>query len=61
MPCMPVSELILLPALCLRGMPLGVGIPDLSIDMRRPTGVAELLPSLRPSGSSRMVLDKDRE
>jgi hypothetical protein len=61
MPCIASSELVLLPALCLRGRPLGVGMPDLSIDMRRPTGVAELLPSLRPSGSSRMAPDKDTE
>lgn len=59
MPCVPISELVLLPVLCLRGMPLGVGIPDLSVDTRRPTGVTELLPSLRPSMSSRMDMDKE--
>ena len=38
--------LVLRPALCRLGSPLGVGMPVLSIVMRRASGVATLLPSL---------------
>ena len=55
-------RLVLRPALCRRGIPLGVGMPDLSSVMRRATGVATLLLSLLLSASvSRSALDMDAE
>jgi hypothetical protein len=63
MPYSPMLELALRtpPPLCRRGIPLGVGIPDLSTDIRRGTGVTGLCPSLSPSASSRNPLDSDME
>lgn len=58
----PSPELVLRPALCRRGIPLGVGMPDLSNVMRRAIGVAALLPSLWFSASaSRIAFDTDAE
>jgi hypothetical protein len=55
-------RLVLRPALCRRGIPLGVGIPVLSSVMRRATGVATLLLSLLLSVSvSRSVFDMEAE
>lgn len=55
-------ELVLRPALCLRGMPLGVGMPDFSSVSRRAVGVATLLPSLvLPVSTSRNDIDRDWE
>lgn len=61
MPLSPSPVLVLRCPLCRRGMPLGVGMPVLSTDMRRATGVTELWLSLWPSRSSRMLLDIDME
>lgn len=44
--------LVLRPALCRLGSPLGVGIPVLSMVSRRAIGVTALLPSLRLSLSA---------
>jgi hypothetical protein len=58
----PTPKLVLRPALCRRGIPLGVGIPVLSSVIRRPTGVATLLLSLWLSASvSRRALDMEAE
>jgi hypothetical protein len=55
-------ELILRPALCLRGIPLGVGMPDFSSVSLRAVGVAKLLPSLLlPVSDSRSDIDNDWE
>lgn len=57
-----IPELVLRPALCRLGSPLGVGIPDLSNVLRRAMGVTALLPSLRLSASaSREELDIDTD
>jgi hypothetical protein len=55
-------ELVLRPALCLLGIPLGVGIPDFSSVSLRAVGVATLLPSLLlPVSTSRSDMDNDCE
>jgi len=55
-------ELVLRPALCLLGSPLGVGMPDFSSVSLRATGVATLLPSLLlPVSASRNDIDNDWE
>jgi hypothetical protein len=59
-PSMP--ELVLRPALCLLGIPLGAGMPDFSSVSLRAVGVAILLPSLLlPVSTSRSDIDNDCE
>lgn len=53
-------ELVLRPALCLLGSPLGVGIPVLSMVNLRAIGVVTLLPSLLlPVSLSRRDMEND--
>ena len=53
-------ELVLRPALCRLGSPLGVGMPVLSMVRRRANGVVTLLPSLvLPASLSRSDIDSD--
>jgi len=54
-------RLVLRPALCRRGIPLGVGMPVLSSVIRRATGVATLLLSLLSASVSRKAFDMDAE
>ena len=56
-PISPNPELVLRPALCLLGMPLGIGMPDFSRVSRLANGVATLLPSLLLPVSSRNKVD----
>lgn len=58
-----IGVLVLRPALCRLGIPLGVGMPDFSIVSLRAIGVTTPLPSLWLPASlsllSRFDMDKD--